>query len=108
MKVFLTGASGFLGSHILDLLCASQLEVTLLLRSTSNTRFIARHLPTVEVRYGSLNDVKVLKSALQGSEVVIPTSIETICEKVSACRIHLTSPSDTITTAGRGKEKFVE
>ncbi len=71
MKVFLTGASGFLGSHILDLLCAYRFDVTLLLRSSSNTRFIADRLSAVEVHYGSLDDVSLLKFAMQKSEVVI-------------------------------------
>lgn len=71
MKVFLTGASGFLGSHLLDLLRAGHHEVSVLLQPTSNTRFVSRHLPDVTVHYGSLGDLEVLKAAMFGIEAVI-------------------------------------
>jgi len=71
MKVLLTGATGFVGSHILDSLCESRLPVRLLLRRASDTRFIAAHLPHVEVRYGSLDDPAVLSAAMEGVEAVV-------------------------------------
>jgi nucleoside-diphosphate-sugar epimerase len=71
MKVFLTGASGFVGSHVLDSLRASHHEVSILLRPTSNTRFVYRHLSDMTVHYGSLADGQVLKGAMSGSEAVI-------------------------------------
>jgi len=71
MKVFLTGASGFVGSHVLDLLRAGQHEVSILLRRTSNTRFISRHLGEVTVHYGSLDDAPLLTKAMSGVEAVI-------------------------------------
>jgi nucleoside-diphosphate-sugar epimerase len=71
MKVFLTGASGFIGSHLLDLLRASRYEVSILLRPTSSTRFILRHLEEVTVHYGSLEDTSGLRTAMTGAEAVI-------------------------------------
>jgi nucleoside-diphosphate-sugar epimerase len=71
MKVFLTGASGFIGSHLLDLLCASRHEVSILLRPTSSTRFIFQHLREVTVHYGSLEDSSVLRTAMSEAEVVV-------------------------------------
>lgn len=71
MKVFLTGASGFVGSHVLDLLCAGGHEVSILLQRTSNTRFISRHLARVSVHFGSLDDVCLLTKAMAGAEAVI-------------------------------------
>jgi nucleoside-diphosphate-sugar epimerase len=71
MKVFLTGASGFVGSHVLDSLRAGHHEVSILLQRTSNTRFISRHVPEVTVHYGSLEDFEVLKEAMSGIEAVI-------------------------------------
>jgi len=71
MRVFLTGASGFIGSHLLDLLCASRHEVSILLRPTSSTRFILRHLEEVTVHYGSLEDTRRLRTAMSGAEAVI-------------------------------------
>ena len=71
MKVFLTGASGFVGSHVLDALLAGRHEVSILRQRTSNTRFISRHLPAVTVHYGSLDDVPLLTKAMAGVEAVI-------------------------------------
>lgn len=60
----LTGATGFVGSHILDSLCGRGLATVLLLRPTSNKRFIASHLPGVEVRSGSIGDPESLRQAM--------------------------------------------
>jgi len=71
VKVLLTGANGFVGSHVLDHLLASGHAVTVLLRTTSDTTLIAHNLGDVRVRYGSLSDVESLRSAARGTEVVI-------------------------------------
>jgi len=71
MKVFLTGASGFVGSHVLDALLAGHHEVSILLQRTSNTRFISRHLAVLTVHFGSLEDVPLLTKAMGGVEAVI-------------------------------------
>jgi len=71
MKVFLTGASGFVGSHVLEALLADRHEVSILLQRTSNTRFISRHLAAVTVHFGSLDDVPLLAKAMGGVEAVI-------------------------------------
>jgi nucleoside-diphosphate-sugar epimerase len=71
LNVLLTGASGFVGSHILDRLCAQAASVNILLRATSDTRFIRPHLPQVQVRSGSLNEPATLEKALAGITHVI-------------------------------------
>lgn len=71
MKVLLTGASGFVGSHILDALCAREMAVVLLLRHSSSLRFIEPHMPQVEVRRGALDDPASLVAALAGVTHVI-------------------------------------
>ena len=71
MKVFLTGANGFVGSHILDHLLAAGHSVTILLRTTSDTTFIANRLKEVRVCYGALSDVDSLCRAAAGAEAVI-------------------------------------
>lgn len=71
MRVLLTGANGFIGSHILELLLGRGFGVALLLRKTSDTRFIERCLPHVEVRYGSLDTPECLREAVRGVEAVI-------------------------------------
>jgi nucleoside-diphosphate-sugar epimerase len=71
MKVLLTGASGFVGSHILDHLCARNIDTAVLLRPTSDRRFIEPHLSQVEVRSGSIADPASLNEALLGITEVI-------------------------------------
>ncbi|HXR04190.1 MAG TPA: NAD(P)-dependent oxidoreductase [Verrucomicrobiae bacterium] len=65
MKVLLTGASGFVGSHILDSLCARRIDTVVLLRPTSNKRFIEAHLPQLTVCTGSIGDRQSLDAALR-------------------------------------------
>ena len=65
MKVLLTGASGFVGSHILDSLRARGIATVVLLRPTSNKRFIEAHLPHPDVRTGSVGDPQSLAAAVQ-------------------------------------------
>ena len=71
MKVLLTGANGFVGSHILDKLCARGLATAALLRPAGNQRFIQAHLPRLEVRVGSLSDPQSLDAALRDVTHVI-------------------------------------
>jgi nucleoside-diphosphate-sugar epimerase len=71
MKVLLTGATGFVGSHVLDLLRGKGFSTVLLLRAGSNQRFIEKHLPHVEVRLGSLSDPASLGNAMRDVTHVI-------------------------------------
>jgi nucleoside-diphosphate-sugar epimerase len=71
MKVLLTGANGFVGSHVLDSLLARQIPVAVLLRPTADRRFIAGQLPKTEVRAGSLESPESLDAALDGVTHVI-------------------------------------
>jgi nucleoside-diphosphate-sugar epimerase len=71
LKILLTGASGFVGSHILDNLRGRGLATALLLRPTSNKRFIAAHLPDVELRPGSIGDPESLCQAMAGITHVV-------------------------------------
>ncbi len=71
MKVLLTGASGFVGSHILDRLRAQGIPTALLLRTTSNKRFLQEHLGAVEIRTGSITEPDSLPGAMAGITHVI-------------------------------------
>jgi nucleoside-diphosphate-sugar epimerase len=71
VNLLLTGANGFVGSHILDELLRLGHRVTVLLRQSSDTRHIRDQLPQVTVRRGSLEDADSLRQALQGVEVVV-------------------------------------
>lgn len=52
--IFLTGASGFVGSHVLRQLIAENRQVAILLRPTTDTRRIADLMPYVTVLHGNL------------------------------------------------------
>lgn len=71
MNVLLTGASGFVGSHILDHLRTADIPVRLLLRTSSDTTFIRDHLPHAETVRASFEDPAALRRALAGITHVI-------------------------------------
>jgi len=72
MKVLLTGANGFVGSHILDELRETDLDVSILLRRTSDTRFIRSHVDDgVTIHSGALDDTDALARAMEGIEAVV-------------------------------------
>jgi len=83
LKILLTGASGFVGSHILDSLRRRGLATALLLRPTSNQRFIASHLPEAELRPGSIGDPESLQQAMAGITHVIHCAGATKAGRVS-------------------------
>jgi nucleoside-diphosphate-sugar epimerase len=71
MKVLLTGATGFVGSHVLDVLAQQQIATAVLLRASSNRRFITAHVNDLEVREGSVSHPAGLRVALNGITHVI-------------------------------------
>jgi nucleoside-diphosphate-sugar epimerase len=70
MNILVTGASGFLGSHIAEQLCAEGHRVVALVRKTSNTKFLSS-LSGVELAYGSVEDLDSVRAAMKGVQAVI-------------------------------------
>src|SRR6478752_6718723 len=68
MKAFITGATGFVGSHVARALAAEGAELRLLVRSTSRTDNIAEL--NAEVATGDLCEPASLKQAMSGCEFV--------------------------------------
>ncbi len=68
MKALITGATGFIGSHLAEQLHAKGYELRALIRKTSNTKYID-HLP-VEYVTGSLADKESLKAAVEGVDYI--------------------------------------
>ncbi len=68
MKCFVTGATGFLGSHVARQLLAKGADLRLLVRASSRTDNIA-DLPAEHV-VGDLRDRESLKRGMAGCEVV--------------------------------------
>ncbi|HXO37129.1 MAG TPA: NAD-dependent epimerase/dehydratase family protein, partial [Candidatus Acidoferrum sp.] len=68
MKAFITGATGFVGSHVARVLAAQGAELRLLIRSTSRLDNIADL--RAETATGDLRDPESLKKAMAGCEFV--------------------------------------
>ena len=68
MKAFLTGATGFVGSHVARALDAGGADLRLLVRTSSRTDNIADL--RAEIVFGDLRDPGFLKSAMVGCEFV--------------------------------------
>ena len=68
MKIFITGATGFVGSFLAERLAAAGHELTCLVRKKSNLRWIADL--NVECFYGSLYDQASLLRGLEGAEMI--------------------------------------
>jgi 2-alkyl-3-oxoalkanoate reductase len=70
MKVLVTGASGFLGGHVAELLSKRGDHVRALVRKTSNRKHLAS-LPNVELFEGSVEDVDRIAEAVTGVDAVV-------------------------------------
>ncbi|MDZ7385235.1 MAG: NAD-dependent epimerase/dehydratase family protein [candidate division KSB1 bacterium] len=68
MKALVTGANGFIGSHLVERLLAQGAEVRCLVRKTSNLRWLQGL--DVQLTYGSLDSPASLQGALEGVDVV--------------------------------------
>lgn len=69
MKAFVTGATGFVGSHVAQALEVAGAELRLLARSTSPTKLLST-LKNPEIVTGDLRDASTYKQALRGCEAV--------------------------------------
>lgn len=68
MNVLITGAAGFIGSHLVKVFCRRH-RVTALVRKTSSRRFLARY--PVEILEGDLADRTLLAAAVPRFDLVI-------------------------------------
>jgi nucleoside-diphosphate-sugar epimerase len=76
VKVLVTGAAGFLGGHVVDMLVERGDEVRAMALPTEDTSRL-RALPGVEVVQGDLTDAESLKRAVQGVERVYNVAAKT-------------------------------
>ncbi|MDR0617603.1 MAG: SDR family NAD(P)-dependent oxidoreductase [Endomicrobium sp.] len=69
LKVLVTGATGFVGSHIVETLLEEKYKVVCLVRQTSNLKWI-KYLP-LEYLCGSLDDEKFLTTLVKDFDVIV-------------------------------------
>jgi nucleoside-diphosphate-sugar epimerase len=70
MKVLVTGASGFLGGHVVELLSKRGDSVRALVRSTSNRKHL-QGLPNVELFEGGIEEVERVREAVDGVDAIV-------------------------------------
>jgi len=69
MQILITGATGFVGSHVADRLIDMGHTVRALTRSTSSTKWLAdKPIQTVQ---GNMLDIESLREAVEGTDAVI-------------------------------------
>src|SRR5580658_180238 len=66
--VLVTGASGFVGSHLAEALAREKVKVKLLVRKTSRLPFTPT--PPMELCYGDVTDLESVGKAMKGVKVV--------------------------------------
>ncbi len=69
MKVLVTGASGFLGSHVVERLTKRGDSVRVLVRKTSNKKFL--DTLGVEYAYGAIEDLAAVEEAVKGVDAIV-------------------------------------
>ena len=74
MKAYVTGGTGFIGSHLVERLVDQGYHVTCLIRQTSNLRWLdhllATKSPQVELVMGDLHDVDTLAQHVRDADLV--------------------------------------
>jgi len=69
MKVFITGASGFLGRHVIDRLIKEKADITALVRSVSPVAYLKEN--NVKLVYGNVREDDCIAKGTRGADVVI-------------------------------------
>jgi len=105
-----TGATGFIGSHLVDLLLKQKYAVRVLLRRTSDTVWL-QGLP-IEYVYGDLFDTNALREAVAGVDYVFHsagvTKAKTAAEYFRGNTEGVKNLLDAVTQNNPGLKRFVQ
>jgi len=72
MKIFVTGGTGFIGRHTIELLAKTNHQLVLLTRNTSNTSFLSKlNNQNITLVKGDLTDEESLLNGMKGCDAVI-------------------------------------
>jgi dihydroflavonol-4-reductase len=69
MRIFITGGTGFIGTHLVSRLSETDHQVTCLVRKSSNTAVIAG--PRVELVIGDVTDIDSLRKSIKNHDCVV-------------------------------------
>jgi nucleoside-diphosphate-sugar epimerase len=107
MKALVTGATGFVGSHLVDALQSSSIEVTALARSAAKAAALDRR--GVRVLSGDLDDTAGLERAVRDQDVVYHVA-GMVAARDEAAFLHCNrNGTDNLLTAAarQGRPRFV-
>ncbi|MFO0734461.1 MAG: SDR family NAD(P)-dependent oxidoreductase [Labilithrix sp.] len=93
MKVLITGGSGFLGSHVAEVLSNGGHEVVALVRKSSNRKFL-QTLKNVELAEGSVEDKAAVDAAMKGVDAVVHSA--GLVKAKSEAEFRLTNTQGTV------------
>jgi nucleoside-diphosphate-sugar epimerase len=72
MKIFVTGATGFIGSHLVSRLIEAGHDVSAYIRETSSLKYLPKE--RIKIIYGDIKNYSQLQKALNGFDVVYHTA----------------------------------
>jgi nucleoside-diphosphate-sugar epimerase len=90
-KVLITGATGFVGSHVVENLARAGHPIRALVRATSDTSRLAEH--GAELVHGGLHDAGALGRAVQGVDVIV--HLAALTHARSAAELHRANETGT-------------
>jgi nucleoside-diphosphate-sugar epimerase len=99
MRVFLTGATGYIGSAVCDALVRARHHVAALVRPSPRARALQRR--GVEVLTGDLSDIAANRDALGGFDAFVHTAFESSTRGVELDELAIKTIRDVAWRAGR-------
>jgi nucleoside-diphosphate-sugar epimerase len=99
MRVFLTGATGYIGSAVCDALVRAGHHVAALVRPSARARALQQH--GVEVLTGDLSDIAANREALGGFDAFVHTAFESSTRGVELDELVIKTIRDVAWRAGR-------